>query len=51
MKTFTFEDYRQALEGAGPKVKEDILAHAEQDENIEFQDFIRLCQLAYPDPA
>ncbi len=50
-KKFTFEDYREALEGVGPKTRENILARAEQDENIEFPDFIRLCKLAYPEPA
>ena len=34
-KKFTFEDYREALEGVGPKTRENILARAEQDENIE----------------
>ena len=51
MKKFTFEDYREALEGAGPKLKENILERAEQDKNIDFPDFVRLCKLAYPDPA
>ena len=51
MKKFTFEDYREALEGAGPKLVENILARAEQDDNIDFPDFVRLCKLAYPEPA
>lgn len=51
MKNFTFEDYREALEGAGPKLTENILSRAEQDKNIEFPDFVRLCKLAYPEPA
>lgn len=46
---FTFEDYREALEGVGPRAKERILAWAERDESIEFPDFIRLCKLANPD--
>lgn len=46
---FTFEDYREALEGVGPRAKERILVRAEQDKNIEFPDFIRLCKLANPD--
>lgn len=46
----TFEDYRQALEGAGPKLKELILERAANDtEGIPFEAFIRLCQLAYPE--
>ena len=51
MKKFTFEDYREALEDAGPKLKVNILERAEQDKNIEFLDFVRLCKLAYPEPA
>ena len=51
MKEFTFEDYCEALDGAGPKLTENILSHAERDKNIEFPDFVRLCKLAYPDPA
>lgn len=51
MKKFTFEDYREAMEDVGPKARESILARAEQDKNIEFQDFVRLCKLACPDPA
>lgn len=31
MKKFTFEDYCEALDGAGPKLKENILERAEQD--------------------
>lgn len=48
---FTFEDYREALEGAGPKAREIILARADQDEGIEFPEFVELLRLAYPDPA
>ena len=47
MKNYTFEDYRDALEGVGPKTKECILSRAAQD--IEIGDFIRLCKLAFPD--
>lgn len=50
MKTFTFEDYREALEVAGPKLKELILERASHDtEGISFPEFIRLVQLAYPE--
>ena len=49
MKQFTFEDYREALEGVGPKTREHILERAIQDKNIEFEDFLRLCNLAYPE--
>lgn len=34
-----FEDYRQALDGAGPKLKEMILGQAERDGNLDFWDF------------
>lgn len=47
----TFEDYREALEGVGQRTRECILSRAEQDKNIEFHDFVRLCKLAYPEFA
>lgn len=50
-KKFTFEDYREALEGVGPKTRENILERAEQDKNIEFSEFVQLCKLAYPEPV
>lgn len=50
MKKFTFEDYRDALAGAGPKLKEMILDRASNDtEGITFPEFVRLCKLAYPE--
>lgn len=49
MKKFTFEDYREALEGVGPRTRENILERASNDKNIEFQDFLHLCKLAYPE--
>ena len=51
MKKLTFEDYREAMDGVGPKLKEIILEHAAQYGNLELTDFIRLCKLADPDPA
>lgn len=45
----TFARYREALLEAGPKLKEIILAQAEQDKQISFQEFLRLCSLAYPE--
>ena len=51
MKQFTFEDYREALEGVGQKTRENILERAINDKNIEFQDFLSLCKLAYPEPV
>ncbi len=48
---FTFEDYREALEGVGPRAREIILTHADRDEDIGFPEFVELLRLAYPDPA
>lgn len=46
----TFDDYRAALDGAGPKLKELILERASHDtEGITFPEFIRLVQIAYPE--
>lgn len=46
----TFEDYREALKDAGPKLKELILERASHDtERISFPEFIRLVQIAYPE--
>ena len=50
-RKYTSEDYREALEGVGPKPRENILERAIQDKNIEFEDFLRLCKMAYPEPA
>lgn len=46
---FTFEDYMDALKGAGPKLKEMILERAEREENLDFWEFKRLVDFAYPD--
>lgn len=51
MKKFTFEDYREALEGVGQMTRERILAQADRDNNITDLEFVRLCKLAYPEPA
>lgn len=51
-QSVTFEDYKTALEGAGPKLKELILDRAAHDpEAVSFQEFIQLCHLAYPSPC
>lgn len=47
---FTFEQYKEALKGAGPKLKEIILERANQDSGIDFPEFKALVDLAYPDP-
>lgn len=45
----TFEDYKQALEGAGPKFKELALDKAAHDPNISLFDLRRLVDIADPD--
>lgn len=45
----TFEEYKQALEDAGPRLTELILHRAEQEENISFDEFMQLCRIAYPE--
>lgn len=47
-KKFTIQDYMEALEGAGPKMKEMLLARAEQ-EGFDAWDFKRIVDAAYPD--
>lgn len=44
-----FEEYKQALECAGPRVKELILHRAEQEGELTFDEFLKLCKLAYPE--
>ena len=46
----TFEEYRKALEGAGPKLKELVLDRAAHDAGIDFQQLKELVDVAYPDP-
>lgn len=45
----TFEAYKAALEGAGPRLKENILNRAEQEGDISFEEFVALCKQAYPE--
>ena len=45
----TFEEYRAALEGAGPRLKELILHRAEHEADISFGEFMELYRTAYPD--
>lgn len=46
----TFDDYREALKSAGPKLKELILDRAAHDsETIGFPEFVQLCEIAYPE--
>ena len=46
---FAFEDYKKALCGAGPKLKEVILDRAAQDPGIDFMQLKALADHAYPD--
>lgn len=47
----TFDEYKLALDGAGPKLKEMILSRAANDRELDFTEFVRLCKLAYPETA
>ena len=50
-KRFTFDDYKAALKGAGPKLTENILDRAAADTGIDgltWAEFKALCDLAYP---
>ena len=49
MSKFSFADYKAALKGAGPKLKEIILERAVQDSDIEFPELKKLVDFAYPD--
>ena len=44
-----FEDYRKALEGAGPKLKELILDRAAHDPGIDLMELKELVSSAYPE--
>ena len=46
---YTMQDYMGALEGAGPRLKELILARAAQDHSLDFLQLKRLAQAAYPE--
>ena len=48
MTNFTFKDYKKALKGAGPKLKDNILRRAAADSNISFPEFVKLSDYAYP---
>lgn len=48
---FTFEDYKKALKGAGPKTTKNIMDRAAQDvglDGLTRQEFKKLCDIAYP---
>ena len=46
---YTFEDYRSALEGAGPKLKELVLDRAAHDPTIDLRALKALVEFAYPE--
>ena len=46
---FTYDDYKSALNGAGPKLKEMILDRAAQDKDISFMELKWLVDFAYPE--
>ena len=51
MAEHTFEDYKAALEHAGPRLTEMILHRAEQEADISFEEFVELCRFAYQEDA
>lgn len=51
MKRLTFKDYGEALDGAGPKLKEMVLDRAANDPRIDFPEMKRLVDKAYPEGA
>ena len=46
---YQVEDYQQALDGAGPKLKELILERAAHDHSIDFMELRELVDWAYPE--
>lgn len=46
---YQFEDYQQALDGTGPKLKELILERAAHDHSIDFMELRELVDRAYPE--
>lgn len=48
-KCWPIEEYRQALDGAGPKLKEIILDRAAHDGGIGVLDLKELVAVAYPE--
>ena len=45
---FSLEDYKRALEGAGPRLTEIILDRAAQDKGIDLLELKELVGFAYP---
>ncbi len=44
-------EYLQELEGAGPRMKELILAQAARDSALDWREVRELARRAYPEPA
>lgn len=51
MAEYSFEQYMDALDGAGPNLKEIILDRASMDENIHLLELVELVKAAYPEQA
>lgn len=47
MKKFTFEDYKKALKDAGPKLAENILDRATEDEHLTMKQYMELLVIVY----
>ena len=45
MKHLTFEEYKQALEGAGPKLMENILDRATEDPCVDLDQYCVLVEM------
>lgn len=46
---YTYDDYIEMLRGAGQRVKEKVLADADQNDDIDCREFKALCEFAYPE--
>lgn len=50
-KHYTLAEYQEALQGAGPKLKELILERAAHEDWLDLMELRELAKLAYPDDA
>ncbi len=44
---FSFDEYWKALDGVGPKLRENILQRAENDTSLTWEEFKKLVDKAY----
>ena len=51
MKKYTLEDYIEKLRTNNPALKEKVLAHAAENNDIDLDEYAYLLELAYPEPA